>query len=233
MSLFARAASFAAVTFAAGLLLGTTSPGFAQELDRTHLSTLNAVALPQVPMTEGEAPAPVPATTRPAVLQTVQSLPADYTPAPTVQPALQQDDAVAADDYDSLADAVAAQNQAVADAELRCLAVGVFFESKGEPLAGQLAVAKTIINRTKSGRFPKSICGVLTQAGQFSFVRGGTVPSAEGRAGWSTAVAVAKVAAEDLWDGAADGALYFHARRVSPGWRMTKVAAIGNHVFYR
>lgn len=232
MSLFARAASFAAVTFAAGLLLGTTTPGFAQELDRTHLSTLNAVALPQVPMTEGEAPVPVPAKTRPAVLQMVQSLPADYTP-PSAQDAVPQDDASADEDYDSLADAVAAQNQAVADAELRCLAAGVFFESKGEPLAGQLAVAKTIINRTKSGRFPKSICGVLTQAGQFSFVRGGTIPSAEGRAGWSTAVAVAKVAAEDLWDGAADSALFFHARRVSPGWRMTKVAAIGNHVFYR
>ncbi|KQN26766.1 hypothetical protein ASE86_01240 [Sphingomonas sp. Leaf33] len=163
------------------------------------------------------------ATFQPAVLQTVQSLPQ---PAPAV---VQSDE----EDYDSLADAVADQSGALDDAELRCLAAGVFFESKGEPLAGQLAVAQTILNRTKSGRFPKSVCGVLTQAGQFSFVRGGTVPSAEGRNGWQTAVAVAKVAANQLWDGAADKALFFHARRVSPGWRMTKIAAIGNHVFYR
>lgn len=159
---------------------------------------------------------------QPAVIQTIQSIP-QATPAIVTQD----------DDFDTLAQAVAAQTGELDDRELRCLASGVYYESKGEPLAGQLAVAQTIINRTKSGRFPKSICGVLTQAGQFSFVRGGSVPSAEGRAGWATAVAVAKVAARDLWDGAADEALYFHARRVAPGWRATKIAAIGNHVFYR
>jgi len=158
---------------------------------------------------------------QPAVIQTVQS-------PPEVEPAVVQDD-----DFDTLAQAVAAQTHDLDDSEMRCLAAGVYYESKGEPLAGQLAVAQTIINRTKSGRFPKSICGVLTQAGQFSFVRGGNVPSADGRAGWSTAVAVAKVAARDLWDGAAEAALYFHARRVAPSWRATRIASIGNHVFYR
>lgn len=230
MSLFARAASAAAVTLCAGLLLGTTSPGFAQEVPSAHVSTINALALPQVPMTptapDAEPAAAPQAKFQPAVLQTVQSLPA-------TTPAIVQDTDDQDDGYDSLADAVADQSAALDDGELRCLAAGVFFESKGEPLAGQLAVAKTILNRTKSGRFPKSICGVLTQAGQFSFVRGGTVPSAEGRNGWQTAVAVAKVAAKDLWDGVADKALFFHARRVSPGWRATKIAAIGNHVFYR
>ncbi|WP_082441590.1 cell wall hydrolase [Sphingomonas sp. Leaf33] len=225
MLLFARAASVAAVSLCAAFLLGTTTPGFAQEVPSAHVSTLNALALPQVPMTPTapDSEAAPQATFQPAVLQTVQSLPQ---PAPAV---VQSDE----EDYDSLADAVADQSGALDDAELRCLAAGVFFESKGEPLAGQLAVAQTILNRTKSGRFPKSVCGVLTQAGQFSFVRGGTVPSAEGRNGWQTAVAVAKVAANQLWDGAADKALFFHARRVSPGWRMTKIAAIGNHVFYR
>jgi len=159
---------------------------------------------------------------RPAVLQMVQSLPDE-------QPAAAQDD----DEFATLAAAVAAQSGDLDDGDLRCLAAGVYYESKGEPLAGQLAVAQTIINRTRSGRFPKSICGVLTQAGQFSFVRGGSVPSAEGRRGWDTAVAVAKVAARDLWDGDAEQALYFHARRVAPSWRATRIAAIGNHVFYR
>ena len=231
MSLVSRVASFAAVTFCAGFLLGTTTPSFAQELDgsalhRANVTTFNALTLPQVPMTPS-APA-VDATVQPAVLQTVQDI-------PQATPAVAQDDE---EDFATLAQVVAAQDDepqsdALSDRELRCLASGVYYESKGEPLAGQLAVAQTIINRTKSGRFPKSICSVLTQPGQFSFVRGGVVPSAEGRNGWSTAVAVAKVAHGDLWDGAADRALYFHARRVAPGWRMQKVAAIGNHVFYR
>lgn len=221
MSFFVRAASLAAVTFGAALLVGATTPSFAQELSGAHVATLNALISPQVPMTP-DAPEPQ-ASVQPAVLQTIQDIP-QSTPA-----AAPTDD----DDFDSLAEAVAAQNAALDDRELRCLASGVFHESKGEPLAGQLAVAQTILNRTKSGRFPKSICSVLTQAGQFSFVRGGVVPSAEGRGGWATAVAIAKVAYADLWDGAADNALFFHARRVSPGWRMQKVAAIGNHVFYR
>ena len=226
MSFFARAASFAAVTVCAGVLFGTTTPSFAQELHGANVTTLNALTLPQVPMTT-DAPAdaaPDQATLKPAVLQMVQDI-----PAPT--PAVAEGDEDP--DYATLAQAVAAQNGAIDDGELRCLAAGVYYESKGEPLAGQLAVAQTIINRTKSGRFPKSICSVLTQRGQFSFVRGGVVPSAYGRNGWSTAVAVAKVAHADLWDGDADDALYFHARRVSPGWRMQRVAAIGNHVFYR
>lgn len=221
MLFFARAASFAAVSLCASVLLGTTTPSFAREFHESNVTTLNALTLPQVPLTQ---PAPdLQAAPQPAVLQVVQDV-----PQPT--PAVVQEEV---ETFETLAAAVAAQDGVLGDRELRCLAAGVYFESKGEPLAGQLAVAQTIINRTKSGRFPKSICSVLTQAGQFSFVRGGVVPSAEGRNGWATAVAIAKVAQADLWDGAAVNALFFHARRVSPGWRMQKVAAIGNHVFYR
>jgi spore germination cell wall hydrolase CwlJ-like protein len=89
-----------------------------------------------------------------------------------------------------------------------------------------------ILNRTKSGRFPKSICSVVKQPGQFSFVRGGHVPAGSGPA-WRPAIAVARVAMTDAWDSPAFDAMYFHARRVSPGWHRTKVAAIGNHIFYR
>jgi spore germination cell wall hydrolase CwlJ-like protein len=119
--------------------------------------------------------------------------------------------------------------------ELECLAVGVYFEAKSEPLAGQLAVGKVIANRAESGgRFPSSYCGVLFQRGQFSFIRGRTLPSVP-RASrqWQTAVAIAKIVDQDLKDSAAENALFFHARYVSPGWRLKRVAAIGNHVFYR
>src|SRR3546814_7995264 len=66
---------------------------------------------------------------------------------------------------------------ATIDPELRCLAGAVYFESRGESLAGQLAVAHVIINRAESGRFPSSYCGVVHQRSQFSFVRGGKMPS--------------------------------------------------------
>ncbi|WP_246166399.1 cell wall hydrolase [Sphingomonas sinipercae] len=118
--------------------------------------------------------------------------------------------------------------------ELECLAAGIYFESKSEPLAGQLAVGEVIANRASSGRFAKTYCGVLTQRGQFSFVRGGRWPAvAKSGRQWQTAVAIAKIVDQDLKDSAAGNALFFHAKRVSPGWRLKRVASIGNHVFYR
>lgn len=137
-------------------------------------------------------------------------------------------------DFSTLDAAVAAQTATIDDEELNCLAIGVYYESKGEPLAGQLAVADVILNRTTSGRFPTSVCGVLTQRGQFSFVKGGRLPDVDtSRPAWKTAVAIARIATQDLWDSPAEGALFFHARRVSPKWNHTRVASLGNHVFYR
>ncbi len=119
-------------------------------------------------------------------------------------------------------------------AELECLAGAIYFESKGEPLAGQLAVAEVIINRTQSGRYPTSMCGVVKQPGQFSFVRGGRMPTiSRDSAHWRKAVAIAHIALKDLADSPAKDALSFHATYVSPRWRMKRVATVGNHIFYR
>ncbi len=119
--------------------------------------------------------------------------------------------------------------------ELDCLATGVYFEAKSEPLAGQLAVGQVIANRANSGgRFPGSYCGVLFQRGQFSFVHGRSLPAVpRSSRQWQTAVAIAKIVDRDLKDSVVGNALFFHARYVSPGWRLKRVAAIGNHVFYR
>ena len=119
--------------------------------------------------------------------------------------------------------------------ELDCLATGIYFESKGEPLAGQLAVGQVIANRAQSGgRFPSTYCGVLFQRGQFSFVRGGRLPGVtHSNKQWQTAVAIAKIVDQDLKQSLVGNALFFHARYVSPGWRLKRVASIGNHVFYR
>jgi spore germination cell wall hydrolase CwlJ-like protein len=132
----------------------------------------------------------------------------------------------------SLVDAYARTD--VADNDMECLAGAIYFESKGEPLAGQLAVAEVIINRSQSGKYPRSLCGVVKQPSQFSFVRGGRIPHIpRDSAHWRKAVAIAHIAMNDLADSPAPRALSFHATRVSPNWNMTRVARVGNHVFYR
>ena len=118
--------------------------------------------------------------------------------------------------------------------ELECLAGAIYFESKSESLKGQLAVGHVIANRAASGRFPSSYCGVVYQRSQFSFVRGGSMPRiARSGTQWKNAVAIAHIVDQKLAPTPVSKALFFHARRVSPGWHLTRVATLGNHVFYR
>ncbi len=121
------------------------------------------------------------------------------------------------------------------DEQLECLAGAIYFEARGEPIVGQLAVAEVVVNRATSGRFPASYCGVVTQKSQFSFVKRGRIPAAPtGSALYQRARAIAQIAHRDLWSSDAKDAQFFHATHVSPGWRGKKMAArIGNHVFYR
>ena len=118
--------------------------------------------------------------------------------------------------------------------ELNCLAGAIFFEAKSESLPGQLAVGRVIVARSKSGRFPNSYCGVVFQRSQFSFVRGGGMPAiSRSSRQWKNAVAIARIAHEGSWKSPAEGALFFHAAYVSPGWHLTRIARIDNHVFSR
>jgi len=120
--------------------------------------------------------------------------------------------------------------------DLECLAQAIYCEARGEKLTGQLAVGEVIVNRTTSGRYPSDYCSVVTQPGQFSFVRHGRIPSPdENSLAWINAVALAQIAHQDLWQSPCGEALYFHARYVRPGWARTKVqvAAIDSHIFYR
>ena len=120
--------------------------------------------------------------------------------------------------------------------DMRCLAQAVYFEARGEPLDGQLAVARVVVNRAGSGLYPGDYCSVVTQRGQFSFVRRGRIPQPdESSSAWHRAKAVAQIAHQDLWKSEAGDALYFHASYVKPGWarRKTQLARIDTHVFYR
>jgi spore germination cell wall hydrolase CwlJ-like protein len=173
----------------------------------------------------------------PAAQQTPVSIVHNADGSVTVTPRTVDDDAAPAfpSEADSLAELVEEQIIPESlDPEMQCLAGTVYFESKGESLAGQLAVARVVINRAKSGRFASSICGVVHQPSQFSFIRNGRMPDVKTSSrDWREAVAIAQIAMADAWDSEVEGALYFHARRVSPGWNRARMAAIDNHIFYR
>lgn len=120
--------------------------------------------------------------------------------------------------------------------QMRCLAGAVYFEARGESLAGQLAVAQVIINRSEDPRFPHNYCGVVAQPGQFSFMRGSQMPTIHtGSAAWSRAMAIADIAHKGLWASEAGDAVFFHAKYVRPSWsqRKTRLAQIDTHIFYR
>ncbi|PXA84405.1 cell wall hydrolase [Nostoc sp. 3335mG] len=150
-------------------------------------------------------------------------------------PAQLAGDASALQTPQTLEDMVAAHvAETTGDEQGDCLASSVYYESKGEPLNGQLAVAQVIMNRTTSGRFPETVCGVVKQPGQFSFLKRGTIPEpSHSNSAWQRAVAVATIARQGLWKQIAPSALFFHARRVSPGWGKIRVASLGNHIFFR
>lgn len=206
--------------FCAASLVTAGTPGLAIEPDKL----LPATAQPAYAPLNADLPKIVPA---PSADNSMSTSAPDQVEKPQVNEDQQR--------FESLAAAVAAQPLPVAvEDDLSCLATTIYFEAKGEPLNGQLAVAQVVINRTKSGRFPRSICSVVKQRGQFSFVRGGQMPSIpHGNAHYRTALAIAQVAMDKAWDSKATGALFFHASSVTPTWRLTKVAAIGRHVFYR
>jgi hypothetical protein len=123
----------------------------------------------------------------------------------------------------------------VRDDEQECLANAVYFEARGEPLEGQLAVAEVVLNRSRSGRYPPTICGVVTQRAQFSFVRRGVMPRADRTSeAWRRAVGIANVAQARGMRLLSDNVLWYHATYVSPSWgrRLARNTQIGLHIFY-
>ncbi|MDZ7282495.1 cell wall hydrolase [Sphingomonas sanguinis] len=217
MTVFKRVAASAAMALSLAGLLATSTPSLATNVAGVAATPVSAMTVSGINAAEL---AMVPQSAR----ATMSALP-DFS---------QVSEGDEDGDYDSLADAVADQDEIASSEELRCLAGAIYFEGRGEPLAGQLAVAQVILNRTKSGRFPTDVCDVIKQRGQFSFVRRGEIPAVSpSRSAYRTAVAVAKVALAQAWDSTAGKALYFNTPGNRPGVRVQKVAAIGNHIFYR
>lgn len=167
-----------------------------------------------------------------AVIADDDSLP-QFVSEPVVQPLPQGGDVEA----DSLHQLVAVlPDDEDMSRDLRCLAQAIYHEARGEPLAGQLAVARVIVNRTQSPLFPDNYCSVVVQPAQFSFVRKGRIPAVPTQSGaWQRAKAIARIAHQELWESEVQDALFFHATYVRPSWARSKLAraTIDNHVFYR
>ena len=123
-----------------------------------------------------------------------------------------------------------------ANAEEECLAGAVYFEARGESLSGQLAVAEVVLNRAASGQYPTTLCEVVTQPWQFSFVNAtGRIPEANRSSeAWRDAVAIARISMEKLAGNLDEDVLWYHADYVAPSWgkRLDRVDKIGAHIFY-
>jgi hypothetical protein len=192
-----------------------------------------------------QANSPLTAKLVPAVVTTAPAAPA-VTPAPApVAPATGSVGAVAREASSlfrngwplyALVDRYAAG--AELDEQANCMAVAVYHEARGESLDGQLAVAKVIMNRAASGKYPSSWCGVVKQPWQFSFVnpRSGHMPGVDrASAAWRKAQGITRLAMANAVPSLTNDVLWYHADYVAPSWgrRLSRASKIGTHIFYR
>ena len=135
------------------------------------------------------------------------------------------------------------------ESSTRCLAEAIYFEARGEPEEGQVAVAQVILNRVRSGRYPGTVCGVVYQGKerrngcQFSFACDAAaerMPNPMDRVRdldvWAKARAIARqVGGGGRWLSWVGSATHYHATYVQPRWRsaMAEMARVGRHIFYR
>lgn len=124
------------------------------------------------------------------------------------------------------------------DREIRCLAEAIYFEARGEPERGQLAVAEVVQNRVESKAYPNTYCGVVRQRKgnicQFSWACDSRRGAPKG-AQWERAMAIADKVYNGEKPNVVGSAMYFHATFVRPSWAsvFTRVEKIGSHVFYK
>lgn len=139
-----------------------------------------------------------------------------------------------------------AHSLVIPEAELgkqqKCLAEAIYFEARGESVRGQYAVAQVVMNRTRTGFYPGTVCKVVYQnkhrynACQFSFACDRFPDRIYNRDAWAQAQRIARDVTENAaWLDDVGGATHYHANYVRPYWRrsMIKEATVGRHIFYR
>ncbi len=125
---------------------------------------------------------------------------------------------------------------------LRCLANTIYFESRGEPVRGQEAVAQVVMNRVFSGYYPNDVCSVVYQnaqhylACQFTFACDGKRKTINERGAWARANRIAKQTLDgQIYVPEVAKSTHYHAIYVHPNWvgEMKKMVRYGIHNFYR
>jgi len=124
----------------------------------------------------------------------------------------------------------------------KCLANAVYFESRGEPVRGQIAVAQVVLNRVFSPFYPKTVCDVVYQnahrhsACQFTFACDGIPDIVTEPEAWERAKRIARDMLDGkLWMPEVAKSTHYHAYWVHPSWvnEMKKLYKLGVHTFYR
>jgi spore germination cell wall hydrolase CwlJ-like protein len=135
------------------------------------------------------------------------------------------------DQDDSQVQAVATTPDA---ASVECMAKVVLHEAANQPREGKIAVAQTLVNRLKAGRFGDTICAVANQKGQFFHIAG--FHPRRNTDGWQEAVEISHEVLAGEADPVAPGAMYFRASYAPANAffrKRERVATVGAHVFYR
>ena len=122
-----------------------------------------------------------------------------------------------------------------------CLTEAIYFEARGEPLSGQVAVAEVVLNRVDDARYPDTVCGVVNQgtnrlhACQFSYTCDGIPEVVEDQAAWRDADGIAAHMLGGAPRDLTGAATHYHANYVDPYWAQVypKTAQVGRHIFYK
>ena len=127
------------------------------------------------------------------------------------------------------------------DKQVSCLAEALYFEARGEPIKGQLAVGEVILNRVEDARYPSSICKVVNQgtgrryACQFTYTCDGKLETVHERKPYEMALKIAKILMTTHDRKLTRGSTHYHSNYVDPKWskKFERVAKFGRHIFYR
>lgn len=121
--------------------------------------------------------------------------------------------------------------------QLNCLALNVYFESRGESILGQKAVAWVTLNRIYDPEYPNNICDVVHDHGQFSWVLDKTPNIPKDEKAWIRALYIAWVVLKNrhIHEDPTDGAVMFHTVTSKPSWRKAYIPTtkIDAHIFYK
>ena len=125
--------------------------------------------------------------------------------------------------------------------QMSCLAEALYFEARGEPIKGQLAVGEVVLNRVEDPRYPNSICKVVNQgtgrrfACQFTYTCDGKLETVFERDAHEIALKISKILLTTHDRKLTKGSTHYHSNYVNPKWskKFKRITKYGRHIFYR